>query len=280
LPVASEVRRVGRPSISTSRTSRPSRRAALLVPILILVTGCALVSPPVAPRASHVSRTPEPIVVPSEPPDVGPTLPPDSPTGPDFTAAADALADLDSYRVALTATGLVASSASDGRVTMSSTLLQGDHPAASFTMSGVDGFALGRLEGIAIDDQAWLKEGDGTWRASPGGTADFDAAYNAVSPIDLATGFEGLSPSLVPVGSETLDGIATQHVRASASDDSAQAAGLSAGSVDLWVATNAGELVRLIVSGTWNVDGTDTPVTLRIDVSHVNDRANVVKPPG
>jgi hypothetical protein len=37
--------------------------------------------------------------------------------------------------------------------------------------------------------------------------------------------------------------------------------------------------VGLLVNGRWDIDGTPTPITLKIDVTHVNDRANAVKPP-
>ena len=270
---------------STASDTPVRRSIRSLVPgllatsIAVVVAGCGLLSPPVAPHPSRLSRTPEPIVVPSDPLDAVPTLPAASSGGPDFADAANALADLDSYRVDVTTTGLVPAFAPGGTVTMTSTLIQGDHSAASFVMSGVDGFALGRLEGVVIDDEAWLKEGDAGWRKSPGGAADFDAAYNAVSPIDLAAGFDGLSPSLKVIGAEKHNGVATQHTRVVATDDGAATAGLSAGSADLWIAVNGGELVGLDLAGTWNVDGTDTPVTLRIEVTRIDSRSNVVKPP-
>jgi hypothetical protein len=146
-------------------------------------------------------------------------------------------------------------------------------------MEGVDGFVGGRLEAVVIGDEAWLREGGGSWRKSPGGAADFDAAFTSLSPIDLASGFDDMTPALEEVGPESRNTRATIHYRADATNAVAANAGLSAGTADLWVDVRAGFLVGLEVAGTWDIEGTPTPVTLRIDVTHVGDRANVVKPP-
>jgi len=245
----------------------------------MLVAGCALFTPPTAPRPSRLSRTPEPILVPSDAPDEIPTPAVDTPDAIGFASAANGLGDLDSYRVSLTSTGLVASSASDGRVTMTATIIQTDHPAARVAMEGVDGLEGGRLEAVVIGDAAWRKEGSGPWRKSPGGAADFDAAFQPLSPIDLVSGFDGLSAGLREIARETRNQQRAIHDRVASSDAAATAAGLSAGSADLWVTEARGDLVAVDIDGTWDVDGTATPVTLRIDISHVNDAANVVRPP-
>ncbi|HEY8439500.1 MAG TPA: hypothetical protein VIK65_12900 [Candidatus Limnocylindrales bacterium] len=264
---------------SAASSLRRTLRLAAVGGLAASLTACALFTPPTAPHPSRLSRTPEPIVIPSEPPDEAPTLAPDPGDRAGFAAAANALAELASYRVALTTTGLVPSSSADGQVSMAATLVQGDNPAAQFRMDGVDGFEAGRLQGIVVGDEAWLKEGSRGWRASAGGPADFDAAYSALSPIDLASGFDGLDPALEVVGGETRNGQRTTHYRASSESPAAVDAGLIAGTADLWLADPGGYLVALDVAGTWDVEGTPTPVTLRIDVTHVGDRANVVKPP-
>jgi hypothetical protein len=277
------VERLPRPTPREGRRRGPTGRrrrgrSVATIAIAILVSGCNLFATPSAPHPSRESRTPEPIVVPSDPPDEAETLPPD--TGSiGFAAAANGLADLQSYRVRLTSTGLVPSTAPDGQVAMTSTLIQTSSPAAEFTMDGVDGFVDGHLEAIVIGDEAWLREGSGGWRKSPGGAADFDAAFTSLSPIDLATEFDDLSAALEEVGPEARDQRATIHYRTDAGNAGAVNAGLSAGTADLWVDPNAKYLVGLEVAGTWDVDGTATPVTLRIDVTHVDDRANAVKRP-
>lgn len=254
---------------------------ALAAIVAAATAGCDLMISTATPRPSRPTLTAEPSVPSSPgPTDEVPTLRPDpAGDGPDFIDAANGLADLDSYRVFVASTGLVPSSSSDGRVTMTSTLVQSSDPAAEFTMVGVDGLAGGRLQAIVIGDQAWLKSGGGSWAKSPGGAADYDAAFTALSPIDLASGFEDLAPALVLVGAERRNGQSTTHYRVDATTGAAKAAGLTAGAADLWLASKGAYLVALDVAGSWDIDDTPTPIVLKIDVTHVNDPANAIKPP-
>lgn len=245
------------------------------------LAGCDLMVSTTTPRPSRLVATPEP--TPSPEPtenDVAPTLRPDpSGASSDLLDAANALADLRSYRVAVATRGLVTATPVSGTVTMTSTLLQGAEPAAEFSMAGVDGYAGGRLDAVVIGDQAWLKEGSGRWTKSPGGAGDFDAAFTTLSPIDLVSGFDALSAALATVGTERRNGRSTVHYHADSGDPPVVAAGLTTGSVDAWLATSERYLVALVIDGTWDVDGTPTPVLLRIDVTHVDDHANAVAPP-
>lgn len=249
--------------------------------VALSLVGCDLMVVQVTPSPSRLSRTPEPF--PTDDADATNEIPtPEASTsesGPGIQNAANALADLRSYRVGLVSTGLVPATTADGTVTMSSTLVQGGDPRAEFTMVGVDGLTGGRLEAVVIGDEAWQKEGAGSWAKSPGGAADFDSAFTALSPIDLASGFDGLSPMIRLVRTEQRNGIEARRYQATAADPAVAAAGLSAGSADVWIATRGGYLVALDVDGTWDVDGTPTPITLRIDVSHVDDPANVIRAP-
>jgi hypothetical protein len=254
--------------------------AAALLPVLV---GCDLALAPESARPSRLVATPEPTPEPTPvESDEFQTLPPDQPgSGSSLVDAADALADLRSYRVTVSTRGLVPATTPGGAVAMTSTLLQGENPAATFTMTGVDGFSEGRLQAIVIGDEAWLREGTGSWRKSPGGAADFDAAFTTMSPAELVAEFDVLSPALKTVGIERRNGQRSEHLRAEASDAAVAAAGLTAGSIDLWRATTGGALVAVRVDGTWTGDdGVATPVVLRIDVSHVDDAANRVVPPG
>jgi len=124
----------------------------------------------------------------------------------------------------------------------------------------------------------------GWWRAgaacaSPGGAADFDAAFTPLSPVDLVGGFEGLSGGLRRVGPERRNGLATIHYRVDATDAIAASAGLSAGQLDAWVAADGGYLVALTVDGTWDVDGSPTHVILTVQVTRVDAAANRIVPP-
>jgi hypothetical protein len=259
----------------------PARAALIAATLALILGGCDLMVATTTPRPSRLVATPEPVPTagPTENDQV-PTLRPDpSGSGPDLLDAANALADLRSYRVAVATRGLVAATPAGGLVTMTSTLVQSADPAAEFSMADVDGFTGGRLQAVVIGDRAWLKEGGGSWVASPGGAADFDAAFTTLSPIDLVTQFDALSAALVKVGSERHDGRPTIRYHADSGDAVANAAGLTAGSVDLWVSTSGRFLVGLTLDGTWNGTGAPVAVTLKIDVTRVNDAANKVAPP-
>lgn len=276
-------RRTRRPAPAAPAASRaaPLVLAGLALVVAAGLTGCDLMTATSSARPSRLVATPEPTVepLPSENDEV-PTLRPEpSGGGPDLAGAADALADLGSYRVSVVSRGLVPAATADGLVTMTSTLVQGDHPAAEFTMKGADGLEGGRLDAVVIGDEAWLRPGGGHWSKSPGGAADFDAAFTTLSPIDLVGGFEDLSAALRRVGSERRNGIPATHYRAVATDPVAGAAGLTQGALDVWLAAGGGHLVALAVDGTWDVDGTPTAVTLTIEVSHVGDRSNVIRAP-
>ena len=256
--------------------------ALALAAVAVVLTGChAMILRSPSPRPTRVVATPEP---PPEPTptelDEVPTLRPDpSGSAPDLLDAANGLADLTSYRVTVATRGLVAATPTGGTVAMDSTLVQGEDPAARFRMTGVAGFEGGRLEAVVIGDQAWLKEGIGAWVKSPGGAADFDAAFTTLSPIDLTSEFEGLSGAIRRTGVETLNGRRTVHYRADAGDAVATEAGFSKGAVDAWFASSGGYLVGLEIDGTWDLEGTPTRVTLRIDVTRVNDPSNRIVPP-
>jgi hypothetical protein len=263
--------------------ARPLRAVLLAAALLPVLVGCDLVLAPESAKPSRLVATPEPTPEPTPAEsDEFQTLPPEpSGSGSSLVDAADALADLRSYRVTVSTRGLVPATTPGGAVTMTSTLIQGEHPAATFTMTGVDGFDGGRLQAIVIGDEAWLREGTGSWRKSPGGAADFDAAFTAMSPAELVAEFDVLSPTLKTVGIERRNGQRTEHLRADASDDPVAAAGLTTGSIDLWRATTGDALVALLVDGTWTGDdGQPNRVVLKVDVSRVDDPANRVVPPG
>jgi hypothetical protein len=252
-----------------------------LLAVALVTSGCDLMVATVSPEPSRLSRTPEPF--PTEEPEATDQVPTPRPagSGPDLVDAANALANLDSYRVAVTSTGLVPSTGADGLVRMSSTLVQSVEPAVRFSIAGLDGIPGGSLEAIVIGDLGWVRDAGGHWTKSPGGAADFDAAFTALSPMDLATEFDGLAAGLQAAGSERKNGIAASRYHIDSSSAVATGAGLTSGAADVWIATHGGYLVAFSVAGDWDVDGdgTATPVTLRIDITRVNDRANTVQAP-
>jgi hypothetical protein len=267
---------------------RPFAFAVRLAPVSLLmavaasVAACGLLEAPASPFSSPRVTTSQPAIASPVATDEVPTIRPVPSGAVDLIGAADALADLDSYRVSVISRGLVPSSATDGRVTMTSTMIQGDRPAAAFTMTGVDGLeglADGPLHAVVIGDAGWLRSGTAGWTKSPGGAADFDAAFTTLSPTELVAGFEALGPAFVKVGPATKNGEATTHYRVDAADPVAIEAGLTAGGVDVWVGNDAGALIGILADGTFDVDGTVTPVLLQIDVTHIDDPTNKVRPP-
>jgi hypothetical protein len=247
----------------------------------LLGAGCDMPIARTTPRPSRLVATPVPRPTATPPGiDEGPTPRPLPSGAVDLIEAANALADLDSYRVAVASRGLVPAATSGGRVTMTSTLIQGADPAAEFTMAGVDGFDGGRLQAVVIGEEAWLKSGSGAWSKSPGGAADFDAAFTTLSPIDLVSEFEGLAGAIEQVGEQRRNGQRAIRYRSEDGAANAAAAGLTDGTLDLWLALAGGYLVALEIDGTWDIDGVATPVLLTIDVTNVNDPANRVSPPG
>ncbi|HUQ78858.1 MAG TPA: hypothetical protein VM427_08340 [Patescibacteria group bacterium] len=268
------------------RPNSAPRRGPLLAAIAVAVValvlaGCDASIAPSTPRPSRLVATPapRPTATPTEI-DEAPTPRPMPSGGIDLVAAADALADLGSYRVSVVSHGLVPASTASGEVAMTSTLVQGSDPAAAFTMTGVDGLEGGRLQAIVIGEEAWVKSGSGRWLRSPGGAADFDAAFTTLSPIGLVSGFEGLALAINRVGEERRNGQPATHYVSQDGDDAAAAAGLTHGVTNLWIAVDGGYLLGLAVDGTWDLDGKPTPISLTIDVSNVNDPANRVLPPG
>jgi len=263
------------------RRSSTALHAALIAGLAIAVAGCELATAPSTARPSPVTATAQatPLVVPTEPDEV-PTIRPDpSGTGPDLINAANALADLRSYHVSVASRGVLPAATPNGTVTMSSTLVQGNEPAAAFSIAGLDGLDGGQLDAIVIGDRAWIRTAAGRWAVSPGGAADFDATFTSLSPMDLVGPFEVLSSVFRRVGIETRNGQAAIHLVARSAEAAVAAAGLSSGSADLWVAVDGGSLVRLAIAGTWDLDGVPTAITLTIDVSRTNDPANRVVPP-
>jgi hypothetical protein len=136
------------------------------------------------------------------------------------------------------------------------------------------------LDAIVIGDQAWLKNAAGHWVTSPGGAGDVEAPFTALSPSDLVGNFEDLSTALTRIGPERRNGRSTVHWQTSAGDPAAVSAGLSQGTADAWLAADRGDLVALSINATWDIDGTPTPIVLRIDISRINDPSNRITPPG
>jgi hypothetical protein len=271
-----------------NRAQRPGRRIAgrpitvVLTALITLGVGAcdSFLGPPPSPTPL---ATTTPSATPSEPPDELPTPRASRAEGAvDIVAATEALVDLRSYRVRISARNLVPSAQPDGAVTMTETVVSASDPSAvAFTITGADLTDGETIDAIVIGEEAWLKNGNGKWAKSPGGAADFDAVFTTLSPDSIVFGFDDIASAMTMVGSETKNGRAADHYRLDAATDAAvaSAAGMTAGSADLWLASEGQFLIGMAVDATTNIDGTASHVVLTIDIDRINDPRNVVRAP-
>jgi len=249
--------------------------------MVICVGGCdSFLGPPPSPSPI---RSTAPSATPSQPPDELPTPRASRAEGAlDIVAATEALVDLRSYRVRISARNLVPAAKPDGIVTMTETVVATADPSAvAFTISGADLTDGETVEAIVIGEGAWIRTGNGKWAKSPGGAADFDAVFTTLSPDSIVFDFDDIASAMTKVGSETKNGRATEHYRLDADSNAAvaSAVGMTAGAADVWLATEGRLLIAMAVDATMDVDGTATHVVLTIDVDRINDARNVVRAP-
>lgn len=252
--------------------------AALLALLALIVAACGGTASP-SPSSPVATATPSPTAAPTE---SGSDEPDPSGSAVDLSGTADALAALDSYVVTMEVSGLVPAASAGQSVTMTSMVVQGDEPAAKFTISGAAGAPAGGLNIIVVGDEAWIDPGTGAYIKSPGGAADFESMFLALSPAVLVAEFSGAQAGILKVGDEDRNGVPTEHFRldASESPEAALAAGIGDGIFELWVARDGGYLVAMRFDGTYDVNGTATAVAMSIDVSDINNPANVIDVPG
>ena len=146
--------------------------------------------------------------------------------------------------------------------------------------SALDGFERRSARGDRHRRQAWLKEGGGQLAEEPGRRRRLRrGVHDAVAdrPDDRVRRALG---GLVAAGTATEErdpgeGTTTRTPRAPRSRRPASRPAPSTRGSRSTAAISS----SFVVAGTWDVDGAPTPVTLRIDVTRVNDRANSVRPP-
>ena len=224
----------------------------------------------VAPAASEAPPSEAPASAPAE--------------GPDVNAAAAALDNIDKYALDLKVSGLMDTASDASEITMSGTV---DREAGSyqFDMSGVAG--LEELGGgsavsfVVIGPDAWISTGDGNFIKAPGGAAMFGSLEQALAPGTLLGSIPTNSLQNLPaVGQEEKNGVATTHYHVTGADAPQVAEGLGPDSVvDLWIADDGGYIVSMAIDGAVPVDGTDTPVTMSIDISRINDATIAIEEP-
>jgi len=206
-----------------------------------------------------------------------------------LAAAAERLSNLSSYRfkVVIRQTNVAAFGTGDIDMTVDATIIRKPVRASHIVMVGNVEPMKGTVEAITIGDDGWARMGGagGKWKAAPpGGAADLMSSMEMFEPgvlyKELGTEVIG---KLTRLGVEDHNGIQAAHyaVDASALPDLATMLKLKGElSFDLWVAEQQGYLVGLNVHGKGVTDkGQEGEVLLSVEVSHLDDPANVVKPP-
>lgn len=259
-----------------SRCTRPLVGLAALV---LAIAACGGGASPAAPEASSAAPAPTNVPATSDaPPTVAPTD--DAAAGPDIAGAAAALADLDSYHLAINMSmqGLEDSLFSmfgDGLV-MEGTVIFRPVKAADITMSMGPADEKLEIGYRLIGDQAWVSLGSG-WIESP--AEDAQQSIDSLAPDKMLGSFSGLT-GLTPVGEEAKNGVETIHYTASGEELGAMI-GSSLGlpdsewTVDFWVAKDGGYAVSYSVVG----EGSGGSFEMTLDVTDINNPANAVEPP-
>jgi hypothetical protein len=245
-------------------TTLAKGRALGVLLLAVVIAGCGDPAPSAAspaPVPGSPSASPDPSAAPSPVPSGGPEV------DALIRGIATAEASLDRYVFALRV------GRDSNATTVTVTVINRPVPAVRFEPDTMPTIGL-----LAIGDRAWKPNDDGTW--SPASDLDL-YPYGARTPGDLpAAGADLLTSGLIgrngpPTGSfelvaanELVDGVATTHLRS--------AAGRSAstsipGTLDLWLATQGGYIVRYTLVG--------SQVDNDVSVRRVNDPTLVLAEP-
>ena len=265
--------------------TRATRLLSLAAAAALAVSACAgsvsTTAPSEAPAASAAPASVAPPASEAPPSEAAASAPAE---GPDVNAAAAALDDIDKYALDLKVSGLMEAATDASEITMSGTV---DREAGSyqFDMSGVAG--LEELGGgsavsfVVIGSDAWISTGGGNYIKAPGGAAMFGSLEQALAPGTLLGSIPtGSLQNLPAVGQEEKNGVATTHYHVTGADSSQVALGLGPDSVvDVWIADDGGYIVSMAMEGTVPVNEVDTPVTMSIDISRINDESIAIEEP-
>jgi hypothetical protein len=240
------------------------RPAALVVTLVLILVACGGAASPSASGASPSAGAASPsATAAAEPSQPEQSEPPPSVPGLDLDAAAEALAGVDSYRLRISIQGAVST-------TVQAVIVRNPEAAQDITIEN----AQGTQHIVVIGDEAWVDAGNGTFAPVPAQAAA--ALTNAFDPVLLAgqVNQPGFLSAVQTVGTEDKNGVSTTHYRLDADSPGAQLASLPPGAaMDFWVAED-GYLVSLTATG---ID--PSLESMSIDVTNINDPANVVERP-
>ncbi len=269
-------------SLSTPRRPLPTV-LRLVAALSILVAACGGSA---SPSPSAATAAPTAAATPTAAPTEAPTPTEQAQQTTAVGEAAGKLADLTSYRfaVTLTAKGLAAGSAfKDGSVKMSGTIILKPTKALQFGLDSSGQGQTGKLSFIVIGDQAWFDFGGGYQEAPAGQAGSLDETFKAFEPETLfGQTYSNYADQLKEVGSETKNGVESTHYTADESVLGALSAvyGVTGSwSMDLWLAKDGGYLVSAAIKGAGQSGTEAGEFNLTMDITNIDDPANAVNPP-
>ncbi len=243
-------------------TITTTRIVALAAVTLVLAACAGTASGTGAPTAAIASQ-PAVTVAPSVAP--GASAPTDASAAPsvglfpipsfDLSGLIQGLANVDSYKVAIT---------SGGAVTYTATVVTKPVLARDIHMEGT--------HIVIVGDKAWQGEGD---KLTPIDAGIATTMLSVFDPALLVGGFGAFANAAgsVAVGEETKNGVQAQHFRIDSSSPIAAFASFPPdAAIDIWIAKDGGYLVSLATTNTGSKDFT-------MDVTNVDDPANQVDTP-
>ncbi len=244
------------------------QRTAILVALLSTVALAACTGSTSTPVAGS-SNAPDSSVTPSTASSTAPSSAPSaasSSASADLSQAGAAMANLSSYQAHI----IMANGTADLIV------IRKPAPAESFTATE----AGRKIRVVEIGTAIWVDEGTGTFvkDAGPAG-----ALSGMMSGFDPATMFGAFSKAkllqyLTPVGSEQKNGVEALRFHGDSNTVGPNGATIPpGGTLDIWVASDGGYLVAFeghAISGSGATKG-----DISIEITNINDPANVVSPP-
>jgi hypothetical protein len=240
-----------------------SRLAALVAVLALLLAACGGTASPAAPSSSDAGPSSSASATESGGPSGQPPASSLALPEIDLDAAAAALANVDSYRIALTIEG--ASS-----TTISGTVIRDPAPGHDLTIT--TGSASQHV--IIVDDAAYVAQGSGPFTQLP--AAAVEAMTRQYDLALLIAGFNrpDLAGAMETIGTESRNGVETTHHHIDGSTPAGQAAGVPpTGSLDIWIASD-GYVVSMVAT-----DMSPQAKRLQFDISNVNDPSNTVEAP-
>jgi hypothetical protein len=240
------------------------RLATMLAGVVLVLAACGGTASP-SPSATASASSPasaQPSVEPSAAPSASEGALPSIPDI-DLDAAAQALENVDSYRLRMAVEGANAA-------TIEATVVRRPEVAQDVVIT--TGGTSQHL--IIVGDEAWIDPGAGTFVSVPLTTVQ--GMTRLFDPVLLASGLNqpGVIGGLDLIGPEEKNGVPTTHYHLDGQSPVGQLASLPPDAVfDVWIAQE-GYMVSMVASG---IDPTTPSVSM--DISNINDPANVVEAP-